>query len=231
MDSQFLYFFIDVILLPIWLLFFIFKKNIRKEMLVISIIAGILGIFAEIVYIQDWWNPATITGTAIGIEDFFFGFLIGGISSVIYTVISNEKLTKAKSIKSCWKQILFIILLGCFLFFGGYYFLDINTFIMTLISFGILTLIIWFFRRDLIKKSVISGILTLVVGIIVYVFLNIIFPNWIDETLYFQNIPKVMVLWIMSLEDFVWFFIIGCFLGPLYEYWTGQYKIKKRKKL
>jgi peptidoglycan/LPS O-acetylase OafA/YrhL len=220
---QYIYLTINIILLPIWIMLFL-RKDTRKEMLVISLIAGILGIFAEIIYTKDWWNPITITGGAIGVETFLFGFLISGISSVIYMVFFREKLKKTKPLKKNLKKALLIIILGCAIFFGGYYLFRLNSFIATLLSFGVLTIIILFKRRDLIKNSIISGLMISFLGLIIYAFLKILFPEWIDETLYFKNIPRIIVLNLIPLEDLIWFFVAGCFLGPVYEYWTEQVK-------
>lgn len=89
----------DLTLLIVWFILFYFRKNVRKEMLIISLIIGIGGLFAETIYTIDWWQPLTITGTLIGIEDFLFGFAIGGIGSSIYEVIF-KKTVKIKKNKS-----------------------------------------------------------------------------------------------------------------------------------
>mgnify|MGYP001603403606 CR=1 FL=1 len=68
----------SIVSIIIWLALFTIRKDTRKEMIIISIIFGIGGIFSELVYIQDWWRPLTITRTPIGLEDFLFGFAMGG---------------------------------------------------------------------------------------------------------------------------------------------------------
>ena len=57
----------------IWLILYLWRKDIRKEMLIISVLFGFGGIFSELIYVQDWWQPLTLTNTSIGIEDFLIG--------------------------------------------------------------------------------------------------------------------------------------------------------------
>jgi len=89
---QYTYLFWTAIFLIIWGTFFIKRKDLRKEMLVISFLFGLGGLISELTHIQDWWQPLTITNTSIGIEDFLIGFAIGGIASVIYNFIFNKKI-------------------------------------------------------------------------------------------------------------------------------------------
>ncbi len=89
---QYTYIIGNLILLAIWAFFFIRRKDTRKEMLTISLIFGFVGPLAEAIYIKDWWQPLTITGTRIGIEDFLFGFLIGGIISIIYEHLFQKRI-------------------------------------------------------------------------------------------------------------------------------------------
>ena len=68
----------DLTLLFVWIILFWHRKDVRREMLIVSIIFGFAGLLVEPIYFQDWWHPLTITGTKIGLEDFLFGFWVGG---------------------------------------------------------------------------------------------------------------------------------------------------------
>ena len=77
----------------IWASLYYYRKDVRKEMLVMSSALGFLGIFMEgLVWTRDYWRPTTITGTLVGIEDILFGFSFAGISAVIYQIIFKRKL-------------------------------------------------------------------------------------------------------------------------------------------
>jgi hypothetical protein len=47
-------------------------------MLIMSLLFGIAGLLVEPVYAHDWWHPLNLTNTSVGIEDFLFGFVVGG---------------------------------------------------------------------------------------------------------------------------------------------------------
>lgn len=76
----------------IWLSMFCFRKNVRSEMLSLGWIFGMAGILSEVPFTVDWWQPPTITGTRIGVEDFLIGFFIGGIAGVVYEELCRKRL-------------------------------------------------------------------------------------------------------------------------------------------
>jgi len=229
---QYTYLIIVSILIVIWIILFLWRKDIRKEMLIISLIFGLAGPLSAYVYIQDWWKPLTITKTPIGIEDFLFGFVIGGIAAIIYSLLFNKKIktTKVKKIKTQKRNINFLILLVLLasIFLLSFFVLKLNSLISTILAFIIPTLIIYIKRKDLVKDSLLSGILTLAISIIIYYILNLIMPGFFDEFWLFQNIGRVMILGI-PLEEHVWFFLAGAFIGPLYEYWKEGKLINIKK--
>lgn len=211
-----------MIVLTLWLILFLYRKDTRKEMLIISLFFGVAGSLVEMIHVLDWWRPLTITNTTVGIEDFLFGFGIGGIASVIYEHVFNKrvKIKKVKEIKEQKRNINFLFLLALLfiLFFGGFFIFNLNSFEAMLVSFIIPILIIYIKRKDLIKDSLVSGILVLIASIIGYHILNLITPGFFDEFWLFQNIGRVIVLGI-PLEEHIFYFLAGALLGPLYEYW------------
>lgn len=211
-----------MIVLTLWLILFLYRKDTRKEMLIISLFFGVASSLVEMIHVLDWWRPLTITNTTVGIEDFLFGFGIGGIASVIYEHIFNKrvKIKKVKEIKEQKRNINFLFLLALLfiLFFGGFFIFNLNSFEAMLVSFIIPILIIYIKRKDLIKDSLVSGILVLMASIIGYHILNLITPGFFDEFWLFQNIGRVIVLGI-PLEEHIFYFLAGALLGPLYEYW------------
>lgn len=66
--------------------------------------------------------------------------------------------------------------------------------------------------------SLMTGAILVSLVFIFYPLLNIISPGWIEHFWLFQNIGYITVLNI-PLEEIVWYFLAGIFIGPLYEYW------------
>ena len=217
--------------LLVWVLFFIWGKDARKEMILLSVIFGIVGLIAEPIHIQDWWKPLTITNTAVGIEDFLYGFGVGGIAAVIYEEIFKKrirmrKIGKKKELKR-EESMIFFISLFLISFAVLFYVFHVNTFIGATLLLAVGTIVMWIRRRDLIVDSVASGILILLVSFAVYSVTEIITPGWVRAFWYFQNVPNI-IIFNVPIDDIVWFFLAGAFIGPLYEFWQEGRLVNKK---
>lgn len=222
----------DLTLLIVWFILFYFRKNVRKEMLIISLLIGIGGLFAETIYTIDWWQPLTITGTLIGIEDFLFGFAIGGIGSSIYEVIF-KKTVKIKKInqKKRFNQNKNILLFGAsivVLLFITFFLMKLNSFYSSIISLGIPIIYMNVKRKDLMLDSVLSGFLLMLTSFLAFITVELITPGWINSAWFLENLSGIIIL-TAPLEDLIWFFLMGMFIGPLYEFWK-EGKIQNLKK-
>lgn len=222
MVDQYSYLIGSLLFILIWLVFFLWRKDTRKEMLIISLLFGIAGSLSQIIYIKDWWKPLTITATSLGIEDFLFGFSIGGIASVVYEHLFNKrvKIKKVKKLKEQKRNINFLLVISTIpiVFYGSFFIFGINTFISSIFAFVIPTSIIYLKRKDLIKNSFFSGIFTVLIMFLVYQIIELIIPGFFESFFLFQNIGHIIFLKI-PLEEYIWFFLLGLLVGPLYEYW------------
>ena len=73
-----------------------------------------------------------------------------------------------------------------------------------------------------------SGIVTIPAIFILYQILYSITPGFFNEFWLYQNIGRILIFKI-PLEEFIWFFFAGAFLGPLYEYWKEGKLINIKK--
>lgn len=216
---QLSYLIANAALLLVWLLLFLWRKDTHKEMLIISTLFGIAGLASEPIYTIDWWQPLTITGTRVGIEDFLFGFWVGGISAVIYEIVFKKKV-RPRKIGTNYKPINLVTLniVLALLFFGGFFILRLNSFYASIFAFTPLILFIWIKRSDLIINSLFSGLLLSAVGLLWFWVPELITPGWIKTHWLFENLSGVLILK-APLEDLIWGFLAGAFIGPLYEFW------------
>ena len=224
MDYQYSYLIGTLVLIIIWLILFFLRKDVRKEMLILSLVAGFAGLIVDPVYSSDWWRPLTLTNTMPGIESFIFGFGVVGIGAVIYEEAFNKKLKTKKQFNII--NYLFIAILTLILFFGCFFILKINSFYSSIPAFLIPLAVIFVKRRDLILDSLYSGILLTMLSIIFYAVPELITPGWITASWNFGIISKISILKI-PLEDLIWFFLVGLYAGPLYEYLRGGKLVKK----
>jgi len=219
------------VLLIVWLLFFLWRKENRKIMLWVSLIVGVCGLIADPVYYLDWWHPLTITGTVPGIESFLFGFAVGGIASVAYEDLYSSKI-KIKKVgkKGVIREnvnLIALLLFAIAIFIFCYFTLRMGSFKASFPAMLIPIFIIWIKRRDLIFDSIAEGFLLSVISFVFYIVPEFLFPGWIQSSWSFENISGITLLKV-PIEDVVWYFISGMLVGPLYEYWK-EAKVKDSK--
>ena len=87
---QYAYLGSNVITLTFWFLLFWVRKDLRKMMLTMSIMALPLAFF-DLMFVPSYWNPVTLFHIPIGIEGFLFAFSVGGIASVLYAELTQHK--------------------------------------------------------------------------------------------------------------------------------------------
>lgn len=222
------YFIYSNVALFIWLVLFLYRRDVRKEMLFVSILTGLGGLFADaLVYTKDWWKPEYVLGSVIGLEDIIFGFAIGGISAVIYEEIFMKRHYKdRKIIPSNLLELVFVLSFSI-TFVITFWFLNLHSFISNIIAYSIAIAIIYATRKDLILYSLLSGSLLVLVSMPLFWITLVFYPTWVQDTWLLHNLFGKLILGI-PLEDLVWFYFTGLFIGPLYEFWYG-YRTAKRK--
>jgi hypothetical protein len=83
----------SIVLFAIWLVFFLLRRDLHKEMLTMSVLIGVLSVLTGYVWwTVDWWKPPTITHTIVGVEDLVMGFAAGGIMAAAYEVLFRRHL-------------------------------------------------------------------------------------------------------------------------------------------
>jgi len=213
-----------------WLILFLWRKDVRKEMLIMGFLFSIAAPMGGYLwYTIDWWHPETITNTKVGIEDALLGFSNGGIIAVVYEELFRKKLKDRKELLDKKTIVKFTsITLLTFLVMGfSFSILGLHSFYANVIGLLIPSLIILYKRKDLIKNAIITGFLTVILSIPIYLILEFIFPGVIIHSWYIENLSGILFLGI-PIEDLIWYFFAGVWGGPLYEF-CRNIKLKKMK--
>jgi len=197
-----------IFFLIIWIGLYLYRKPLRKEMLIMSLLCAPLGPLSEIFYFRDYWHPEYLIKIfGFGLEDLLFAFFIGGIAAIIYEEFFIKKIKKPKRNNSKSIAILFFIGLISLLIFN--IILKFNSIYVSSFIFLGLGIIIIFKRKDLLKNAIWSGILIAGVMLLFYFIYNLIFPEIIQDW------------WKLGIEELLWGFCWGFLSGPIYEYWRG----------
>jgi len=209
----------------IWIAIFFARKDLRRKIVQASILGGILLMVIEPFWaLKDYWHPPYILGKdGFFVEDFIFGFLMGGIGISIYDVVFSKRNEKTEPRRAKISIFLMIAsILSMPVFCNG---LGINSIFVSSFYALIISAIIVYIRRDLLIPSIISGLLMLALIIPTYAFLfNVISTDYWDKYWFLANTKyDVRILGHIPLTELLWYFSWGCVAGA-YEFATGRTK-------
>lgn len=219
-DQRFVYLIALIPLCVVWVFIFYKRKDLRQEMLLMSVIIGILSVITSYYWWTiDWWRPLTATGTIIGIEDFIMGFTTGGIMATLYEVVFKRSFYRRKLHHHISGGLTLLFLLGqttMWLFWG----VGLTSFWSGILAMCLIAIVILFVRRDLVMNAVLSGILMVAVSFLFYYTILLISPEWISHT-YLSGLSGIRLTGI-PIEEYIFWFFAGLVFGPFYEYWQGE---------
>lgn len=212
--------------LAIWLILFWRWPNRRRYMLIVGAIFMWLGIFTEYFWwTKDWWQPATITGTKIGIEDFIMSFTHASIPILIYKLVFSKRLDRKFILN---KRTFASALMKFFpLFFVSFvptsilfYAFHLTSFTSTCIGMIFVGIFIAIRRPDLILAQIWTAFLMVLISLPVYLLGNVTSPGVIEA---FWKLPGLATQKIVGVPvgDIVWYALLGFFLGGIIEYAFG----------
>ncbi len=218
----------SIIVLALWIGLFIHRKDVRKEMLFVSLFVAFSGLALEgLLWTKDWRQPETITGTIIGIEDFIYGFAIAGIAAVIYEELFKRKLYKRKKGKHDNKDIAISLTLMIATFSISFFALKIHSFYSTELALSIATAYILAKRPDLTIDSIATGTILTIIGLLGFLILNAFSPGFVNNWYFLDKLSGILILG-YPVEDLAWYFSSGMLLGPIYEVWQNARLVKEK---
>jgi|SRR5688572_13209106 len=226
MDIKYSYLGYSLIFLFAWMVFYILRPDLRRRMLIFSLIIMPLGPLSEFWFLRDYWRRPTITGYPISIEDAIFSFAIGGIAYSIYKIFFSMSVVKNHNEpRRDWLVIafFFIILIPLLLFTD---LLGINSIFSSTFSLLLIAVLTWTLRSDLLKPSIVSGILVVLLFFLVYKAMQVIFPSAIEYWCMGCNPLGVRISGI-NIEELLWDFSWGLAGGTMVEVITGD-KLQRR---
>ena len=226
MDIKYSYLGYSLIFLLVWVILFYLRHDLRRRMLIFSLITMPLGPVSEFWFLRDYWRRPTITGYAISIEDAIFAFAIGGIAYSIYKVFFKMSVIESREPpRQAWLGIAFgiILILPLFILTD---LLHVNSIFSSTLSFLLITILTWILRPDLRKPSIISGVLVLILFFLVYKIMQLIFPGSLEYWCTGCN-PTGIKITGLNIEELLWDFSWGLTGSTMFEIMTGE-KLQKR---
>ena len=216
------YFVLTLFFAVIWIAAFLFRPDLRRPLLLVSLAIAPLGPVSEFWFLSDYWSRETLTGTVIGIDDALFGFFVGGASFALYKIVFCACLYKpAQALRLPYIPVYaaLITMLSLLLLTDG---LGINSIFSSSLAMWITAAVIWRQRRDLIGASLISGMLSMLLFGGGYIALEYLFPGTLEHWCLRCNPTHLRVLGI-NIEELAWDFSWGLVGGVIYEATTGRF--------
>lgn len=212
---QFAYLFWALFFGAFWLLFYALKPSVRREMLILSVIMGILGPFAEFFATQNYYHPYTMFGTRIGIEDFLIGFFYGGVGAALYEMFYFRQPNYSSRPGSVPGAAFAVILTFTAMYAGAFVFPSVTIYGLLLVMFLIGSSMI-IYRPNLVKHALVTGaLMTLLTFVFFQIFITV-FPGIVNAWWELDSLSGVLVSGI-PLEEILFAFLWGYVLGPASE--------------
>ena len=216
-----------LILIGIWIILYILRKDLRKEMIISSLVALPFGL-TEKLFVPNYWNPQTLFNLAarIGfdIESFLYAFAIGGVAAVLYEVLFSKKHNRSRRDFSIIRLIiaLFIIFIVSLIYIK----LNISPHLMHLSLLIMATWVVIFLVVEprTLKERLIGGLFFAIIHFVIILLLEITNPGFISSTWITNDLWGVYILK-APIEEIFWAFLFGAIWAPIYEDIKG-YKLK-----
>ena len=109
---QFVYLAWALIFSLIWIAIFLIRKDLRKSMLLLGVIFGVVAPTSDFLwFLRDYWHPlVSVSPLIFTLEDFFYVFILTGVMLFSYAAIFKKKADKID-----WKRLIIIQMMASLL--------------------------------------------------------------------------------------------------------------------
>ncbi len=204
----------------IWLFFYFRRKDLRREIIVMSLLAAPLGLF-DLLYVPTYWTPQTFFNLPIGIEGIIFSFIIGGIAAASYAEISKKKIIKISKYHKHFSIIVLLSIIPTMFIFNHLFPINIAISMYVALLLGIaLTVLI---RKDLLRSTIIGALTFGLIYGSAIIFWSALYPHT-QDWFNLVGLPKIFIF-NAPVYEIIFGFLFGAYWGNLYEILFG-YKYK-----
>jgi hypothetical protein len=203
-----------LLFLPLWLIFFIARKDFRKPMILLALPFAIPGPITEFVwFLKDYWNPLIyVSKTGFIIQDMVYIFLLSGALMFLYPLLFHKSIGNTFD----WKKFLYVALISL----GTCIIVILLGFksIYGLFAGQIPTAIfIWWQRPNLVKVSIFNFFYGCLLAFCVFSIMLKIYPHFVTDWWNVKNLFGSFIAGV-PLEEILWLGFIGLGYGLLPEF-------------
>ena len=204
-----------------WVVIYLVNARHRKVMWRTSLVTALFG-FTEPIFVPSYWNPPSLfelaQRTRFDLESLIFSFAIGGIGCAIYETLTKRDLVPvgtAEKRRARHRLHRWVLLAPIFLFVP-LYFSPWNAIYPSLICLLIGAIASVICRPDLLRKTLLGGLLFS--GVYAVFMLGLLWsaPGYIEQVWNLRALSGILIAGI-PLEEILFGIAFGM-------YWTGVYE-------
>lgn len=216
-----------VIMGVVWMVFYMLRKDLRHEQLVMSFLIMPFSV-TQYWFYQDYWRPEYILPSIrvgqipIGIEESLFVFFVSGITAIMYEVIFRKRHATGK--KRPW-ALLFIV--GGALFFVGLIHMGIQSIWASSIASISMALPILYIDQEVRADSILTAVSMFIFVLAVYSFWFALFPV-ASSHLWVTSAFSGKMIFGIPIEEMVWYVSWSFFGSVFYEFWINAKEYSRK---
>jgi hypothetical protein len=205
-----------------WAVVFYVCPHHRQTMWKVSLATAPFGL-TEPLFVPEYWNPPTLFDlaqrTGFDLESLIFSFGIGGVSSVLYSVLTHRN--DIPVLETEKRQPLhrhhYKALASPFIAFLLLYFLPRNPIYASIAAMVVGAIATILCRPDLKTKTWVGGVLFLAYYFVFFLVLEASSPGYVQQVWNLPDISGILLLGI-PLEELLFAFAFGIYWSGVYEH-------------
>jgi len=209
-----------------WTVLFLAYPKLRKTMWQVSLATAPFGL-TEPLFVPEYWNPPTLFDlaqrTGFDLESLIFCFGIGGVGSVLYSILTHRNdvpVPKEKKRLPLHRHH-YKALVSPFIAFVLLYFLPWNPIYPSIAAMMVGALATAACRPDLKTKIWVGGVLFLAYYLVFFITLEVSAPGYVQRVWNLPELTGVLFLGI-PLEELMFAFAFGLYWSGVYEHFMWR---------
>ncbi len=205
-----------------WAVIYLVNARHRKVIWRTSLVTALFGL-TEPIFVPSYWNPPSLfelaQRTRFDLESLIFSFAIGGIGCAIYETLTKRNLAPvgAAEKRSARHRLHRWALLAPLFLFVPLYFLPWNSIYPSLVSLLIGAIASVICRPDLLRKTLLGGLLFF--GFYAHFMLGLLWsaPGYIEQVWNLRALSGILIAGI-PLEELLFGIAFGMYWTSVYEH-------------
>ena len=204
-----------IIFLPVWLLIFFLRKDLRKNMVVFGILFAVLAPIGEFIFfLRDYWTPLKFISIQSFIsQEFVFVFLLTGIVLFSYPSIFRKSIGHELN----WKKIIVILIIAGLPLGILTFLFRVKSIVSLFIGQILVGLFILLQKPKLVNVAAFNFIFGIILGFMGFFIFMKLYPNIINDWWLTNNLFGIFIARI-PIEEIVWLGFCGLGFGLIPEF-------------